>query len=242
MDWLPVMDFYLFLTVAVGLITVIVFLFVPAMVYLHRREKNTDRANRPRICCTKAGYCFHFVVALLTLVALTHASYAPNTWLGAWVKGMGGFGVWTFCELVVSCLVAYGLHMLGIQLFYMHDPVWDDPNPVKVWKPIEAGAGKELHAGLAYAIEMQNDNKTSMVFVFGIFCRCFGMTRLDAYREVLAIHEQGTRIVGSMSRLNAEALLEHIHVEAAKRGFPFQCKVVLASTKTAVPDDPAPIA
>lgn len=97
---------------------------------------------------------------------------------------------------------------------------------MKDWKPVEDV--KELAPGAAYAIEFQNDNKTRMEFVLSMFVHCFGMNVHDAYREMMAVHQQGTRVVGSMSRLNAEALVEHIHGEAGKRGFPFRCKVVPA--------------
>lgn len=226
MNWLPVMDSYLALTVAIGLIAVIVFLYLPAMAFLSWYEKNTDRANRPRLRSTKAGCWFHFVVTLLVLVGLVHGTYAPNTWLGAWVKSIGGWGGWIFLELAVSCLAGVGLHLLGIELYYIHYPIWDGPDPVKAWIPIEEGKG--LNTGLAYAIEFRNDEITKMAFVFSIFRNCFNMEPEPAYQEVMAIHKLGSGIVGSMSRENAEALLQHIQAEAAKRGFPLQCKIVPA--------------
>ncbi len=224
MDWLPLMDFHLVVSVAIGLIVVVLLLYLPLVAVLSRSFNDSSHSNRWTVRPTKFGYVLYLLMGYVILVGLVHETYVPNTWLGALVKSAGGVSGWTFVVSVAGYLVALGLHGLGVELHDIRGGWWEDPEPVPVWKPIKED--KELMSGTAFAIEFLNDEQTKMAFVISVFRNCFGMDLQTAYQGMAAIHQQGRRVIGSMSRTNAEALLLHIQTEVARRDFPFQCKVV----------------
>ncbi len=216
--------------VVVVTLAVVLFLFLPLVTLLNWWYGKAGQNNPATIGVTKIGMVFSAIMILILLAGILVEAFLPNTWMADFYKEIGGLNGWSFIVTTTATLVALGLRRYGIELYYFHGPVWDDRDPVKDWVSVEKE--KAPVSGSAYAIEFQNDHKTPMQFVLSMFVHCFGMNVYDAYREMMVVHEKGSRIVGSMSRLNAEALVEHIHAEAAKRGFPFRCKVVLAAAKT----------
>lgn len=197
------------------ILVVAIFLYFALVALLNWWFGKTRQNNPATTGITKAGLVFYALMILLLLAGILVGAFAPDTWMGGFYKAIGELSGWSFLVTVFAYLAGSGLQRLGIEFHYLHVPRWDAHDPVKDWRPIEDE--KELAPGSVYAIEFQNDNKTRMDFVFSMFVRCFGMKDQDAYREMMAIHEQGSTVVGSMSRMNAEALVEHIQAEAGKR-------------------------
>lgn len=105
MDWLPVMDFHLVVSVAIGLIVVVVLLYLPLVAVLTRSFNDSSHSTRWTVRPTKSGYVFYRLMGYIMLVGLVHETYVPNTWLGALVKSAGGLTGWTFVVSVAGYLV-----------------------------------------------------------------------------------------------------------------------------------------
>ncbi len=202
-------------------------LYLPSKLFLYWYLKRQNRINIYKNQLTKAG----IVLILLPLpifsigvLGMIQDIAPPTNPLATVIQAVGGKVVFAIVLIALVCLLMVVPEWLGLRLEVPPEPQFHDPDPVLHWTPIVKDKG--LRPESAYAVEFQNDNKTHMAFVLSMFVNCFGMKINDAYQEAMAIHEQGSRIVGSMSQKNAEALVEHIRAESARRDFPFQCKAV----------------
>lgn len=228
MNGFAVVDWNMTAMVAIVTFAIVAFLILPLVTILNWCNRNAPgHESAPEWSVTRAGYVYHAVTVLILLGGILLKAFGSNTWLGDLFDAVGGLWTLVFILFVLSYSVGWGLRRLGIELHEIYVPAWDDTHPVKAWSP--AQEVRDLKASPVFAIEFQNDKKTRSDFILSMFCHCFGMSRQDAYRELMAIRNEGSSVIGSMSQANAEALIEYIRTEAARRGFPLQCKVVPAS-------------
>lgn len=81
-------------------------------------------------------------------------------------------------------------------------------------------------AGLDHVVELLNDDQTPMEFVAQILEQVFDMSRLQAIKIMLQIHEPGRAACGAYVREEAQARIDRVADLAKSLGFPLVCRIV----------------
>lgn len=76
-----------------------------------------------------------------------------------------------------------------------------------------------------YKVVFLDDPKTSMEFVVRILIRLFGKDTVTAQRLMWEVHTQGSALVSTLPKEQAELKQEQVHTAARSEGFPFRCVI-----------------
>lgn len=80
--------------------------------------------------------------------------------------------------------------------------------------------------GFVYGIELLNDRTTPMEFVVTMLTQYLGLSREEAIRLMLHIHNRGGALIALPNAERAEAVAREIVAESARQGHSFACRAV----------------
>ncbi|MBI5380211.1 MAG: ATP-dependent Clp protease adaptor ClpS [Nitrospirae bacterium] len=100
--------------------------------------------------------------------------------------------------------------------------------PTPAQETAEHTAPREALAPLYHVIFM-DDPFTTMEFVVRILFRLFGKDLVTATRLMLEVHQTGSSLVATLPLEVAELKREQVHASARTEGFPFTCRLEIAS-------------
>lgn len=105
--------------------------------------------------------------------------------------------------------------------------IFRDPDPLDPVDFIICLKKENLSKELV-AIELHNDNVTTMDFVVKIIEAYFQLKRGEAVKLMLEVHAKGVGRIEWMDKGSANLVLKQIDYESSKRNFSFQCTIVNA--------------
>jgi ATP-dependent Clp protease adaptor protein ClpS len=74
-----------------------------------------------------------------------------------------------------------------------------------------------------YKVLLHNDDYTTMEFVIGVLTSFFGMSRDDAEKVMLHVHQEGVGLCGIYTFEVAEAKVEQVIKYSISHGHPLEC-------------------
>jgi ATP-dependent Clp protease adaptor protein ClpS len=98
-------------------------------------------------------------------------------------------------------------------------PVWEDePDAVVI-----TDSKQQLKKPPLYKVLLHNDDYTTMEFVVLILKQVFHKSNTDAYRIMMAVHQQGIGVAGVYTYEIAEAKIDKVTSMAREHEFPLLC-------------------
>lgn len=80
--------------------------------------------------------------------------------------------------------------------------------------------------GFKCGVEVLNDNTTPMEFVVSTLSANLGLSRKEATRTMITIHEKGGALLPTANRAQADAVAQAITAAAANLKYPLVCRAV----------------
>ncbi|HWQ34093.1 MAG TPA: ATP-dependent Clp protease adapter ClpS [Blastocatellia bacterium] len=100
-------------------------------------------------------------------------------------------------------------------------PQWEDEQEGAV----QTESKQKLQKPPLYKVLLHNDDYTTMEFVVYILERVFHKSEADAFRIMMAVHQQGVGVAGVYTYEIAEAKVEKVHSLARASEYPLLCTI-----------------
>jgi ATP-dependent Clp protease adaptor protein ClpS len=98
-------------------------------------------------------------------------------------------------------------------------PQWEDEQEGAV----QTESKQKLQKPPLYKVLLHNDDYTTMEFVVFILESVFHKSETDAFRIMMAVHQQGVGVAGVYTYEIAEAKVEKVHSLARASEYPLLC-------------------
>jgi ATP-dependent Clp protease adaptor protein ClpS len=98
-------------------------------------------------------------------------------------------------------------------------PEWEDQQDGAV----QTESKQKLQKPPLYKVLLHNDDYTTMEFVIFVLMNVFHKSETDAFRIMMAVHEQGLGVAGVFTYEIAEAKIEKVHSLARASEYPLLC-------------------
>jgi ATP-dependent Clp protease adaptor protein ClpS len=98
-------------------------------------------------------------------------------------------------------------------------PEWEDEQDGAV----QTESKQKLQKPPLYKVLLHNDDYTTMEFVIFVLMNVFHKSETDAFRIMMAVHEQGLGVAGVFTYEIAEAKIEKVHSLARASEYPLLC-------------------
>ncbi len=98
-------------------------------------------------------------------------------------------------------------------------PQWEDEQDGAV----QTESKQKLQKPPLYKVLLHNDDYTTMDFVIFILIGVFHKSETDAFRIMMAVHQQGLGVAGVYTYEIAEAKVEKVHSLARASEYPLLC-------------------
>jgi ATP-dependent Clp protease adapter protein ClpS len=221
--------YFLAATLVVGAI-----LYLPAR-YLARRFVEARPGSRYSQPLPKIAIAYQILVVAILLVGFSSQYWAPQSSIGKMLSNP--LGTISFFVIVIGLdkLVQYVWLRLARRSVMRLSGKMLAENPVESWADGLAH-DSSLTDSEAFEIELFDDDKTPVGFVFSLLRTCFNLDTLEAIRLLGVIQEKGSIRLGRMTRENASSLLEHISAQAMKHSYPLRGELVRCSSEPSVPE------
>jgi ATP-dependent Clp protease adaptor protein ClpS len=98
-------------------------------------------------------------------------------------------------------------------------PEWEEEQDGAV----QTESKQKLQKPPLYKVLLHNDDYTTMEFVIFVLMSVFHKSETDAFRIMMAVHEQGLGVAGVFTYEIAEAKIEKVHSLARASEYPLLC-------------------
>ena len=98
-------------------------------------------------------------------------------------------------------------------------PQWEDEQDGAV----QTESKQKLQKPPLYKVLLHNDDYTTMDFVILVLVSVFHKSEADAFRIMMAVHQQGIGVAGVYTYEIAEAKVEKVHSLARASEYPLLC-------------------
>lgn len=98
-------------------------------------------------------------------------------------------------------------------------PQWEDEQDGAV----QTESKEKLQKPPLYKVLLHNDDYTTMDFVIFVLVSVFHKSETDAFRIMMAVHQQGIGVAGVYTYEIAEAKVEKVHSLARASEYPLLC-------------------
>ncbi|MFN7946956.1 MAG: ATP-dependent Clp protease adapter ClpS [Blastocatellia bacterium] len=98
-------------------------------------------------------------------------------------------------------------------------PQWEDEQDGAV----QTESKQKLQKPPLYKVLLHNDDYTTMDFVIFVLVSVFHKSETDAFRIMMAVHQQGIGVAGVFTYEIAEAKVEKVHSLARASEYPLLC-------------------
>jgi ATP-dependent Clp protease adapter protein ClpS len=160
------------------------------------------------------------------------SSLTPTLWLLLAIS-FYGFGVISIVAAASRgeyqlLLVAVGFGVLGFGSEKVGRASRHNIAPSHVFPPETALLKTEgfIPGGFQFGLEILNDNRTPMVFVVSVLQDIVGLSKLEAIKTMLKIHEKGGILLPMKSIDQSKRVAELVVTEARGKNHPLVCRAV----------------